>query len=123
MLISVLWIRNSFLDPDPELLFRIQQQMKELKNKEFISFFTLGLWILDWRTIVLSRKWKIFGTGIIFYIDYKVFLKDNLQIRLNNIDTIWFGSGNLNICSRFRNISFRIHNAVFFTIFKVWSKA
>ena len=40
---AVLRIRNLCLDPDPELLLRIQQKMKQhINNKHFISHFRPG---------------------------------------------------------------------------------
>ena len=65
------WIRNFYLDPDPELLFRIQQNMKEQINKNVIS-----LWILDFvycRTVVWNRKWQIVDR-FFFKIEFKVVL-------------------------------------------------
>ena len=60
-----------WLDPDPELLFRIriQQNIKEQIHKNVIS-----LWILDFvysRTVVWNWKWQIVNR-FIFMIEFKV---------------------------------------------------
>ena len=68
LLRPVLWIR---IRMDPELLFRIQLNMKEQISKNVIS-----LWILDFvycRTVVWNRKWQIVDR-FFFLIEFKVVL-------------------------------------------------
>ena len=77
---------------------RIQQKMKEQINKKKL-FIILVLWILACRTtvyvycthctVVWNRKWQIRVVGRFFFlIGFKVFLKNDFQIRLNNMGLI-----------------------------------